>query len=343
MTGTRDDSTGGAAATPELDARRPAHRDAPLAMDRETFRAAAHELVDLVADRLARVPAGPVTRGESPEAIRALIDAAAPLPARGTEARTLLRDATELLFEHSLFNGHPRFFGYITAAPAPIGILGDFLAAAVNANVGAWRLSPVATEIEAQTIRWIAELVGYPGDGGGLLVSGGNMANTVALFAARAAAADWDLRKTGVGAPHAPRLCVYASAETHTWIQKATDLAGLGTDAIRWIPTDADQRLDLEALRQAIAADRAAGHRPMMVVGTAGSVSTGVVDPLIEYRRAVPGGRGVVPHRRGVRRLRGGRARDLGRPGRARPGRLDRPRSTQVAVRAARGRLRPRP
>ena len=93
----------------------------------------------------------------------------------------------QLLFDHSLFNGHPRFFGYVTAPPAPIGILGDFLAAAVNPNVGAWMLSPAATEIESQTVRWIAELIGYPVDCGGLLVSGGNMANFVCVLAARAA------------------------------------------------------------------------------------------------------------------------------------------------------------
>ena len=97
----------------------------------------------------------------------------------------LLERTAQLLFDHSLFNGHPRFFGYITAPPAPIGILGDFLAAAVNPNVGAWTLSPAATEIESQTVRWIAALIGYPVDCGGLLVSGGNMANLVCFMAAR--------------------------------------------------------------------------------------------------------------------------------------------------------------
>ena len=88
-------------------------------------------------------------------------------PAAGSRApirRPLLEQTARLLFEHSLFNGHPRFFGYITASPAPIGMLGDLLAAAVNPNVGAWTLSPAATEIEAQTVRWIAELIGYPTD-----------------------------------------------------------------------------------------------------------------------------------------------------------------------------------
>ena len=195
---------------------------------------------------------------------------------------TLLEQTTRLLFDHSLFNGHPRFFGYITAPPAPIGILGDFLASAVNPNVGAWTLSPAATEIEAQTVRWIAELIGYPTDCGGLLVSGGNMANVVCFLAARAAKADWNVREQGAVSDSGRRLRAYASIETHTWIQKAADMAGLGTASIRWIPTDTNLRMDVAALRRAIEADTAAGDVPCIVIGTAGSVSTGAVDPLVE-------------------------------------------------------------
>ena len=260
-------------------------RAAPLRMSAEEFRLLGHELVDAIATFLASVPDGRVAPPDSPHDLQRLIDAEAPLPSIGTDAAELLRSTARLLFDHSLFNGHPRFYGYITSSPAPIGMLGDLLAAAVNANVGSWRLGPAATEIESQTVRWIAELVGYPATCGGLLVSGGNMANFVALLAARAAAADWDLRTGGLTAAGARTMRVYASAETHTWIQKATDLAGLGTDAIRWIPTNEDLRVDVDALRDAIRRDRAAGELPVMVVGTAGSVSTGVIDPLPEIAR----------------------------------------------------------
>src|SRR5262245_25370190 len=252
-------------------------RHAPLALPPDEFRTIAHHLVDQIADRLERLSDGPITHDESPEAVRAALGAARPLPASGADARGLVNEAANLLFDHSLFNGHPRFFGYITSSPAPIGMLGDFLAAALNQNMGAWKLAPLATEIEAQSVRWIAELIGYPTDCGGLLVSGGNMANFVCFLAARAAQASWDVRKSGVGAT---RLLAYASAETHTWIQKAADMAGLGTDAIRWIPIDDEQRMDVAALRQQIDVDRRDGHMPFLVVGTAGSVSTGAVDPL---------------------------------------------------------------
>src|SRR5215471_2860427 len=130
-------------------------RHAPLAMDAATFRSLGHRLVDQVAGLLESVPLGPVTRDESPSAVRQALSLTDPLPESGMDPGLLLEQTAQLLFAHSLFNAHPRFFGYITAAPAPIGILGDFLAAAVNPYVGAWTLSPAATEIETQTVRWI--------------------------------------------------------------------------------------------------------------------------------------------------------------------------------------------
>lgn len=255
-------------------------RHAPLAMDAETFRAIGIHLVEQIAASLAAVPRGPVTRNESPSAVRAALDLSSPLPESGTDPGALLERTAELLFDHSLFNAHPRFFGYITAGAAPIGVLGDLLASAINANVGSWTLAPAATEIESQTVRWIAELIGYPTSCGGLLVSGGNMANIVCFLAARAANTAWNVRERGVVGEAGQRLRVYGSAETHTWIQKAADIGGLGTDAIRWIPTDGDLRMDVGALRRQIETDKVAGDVPCLVVGTAGSVSTGAIDPL---------------------------------------------------------------
>ncbi|HEV8139380.1 MAG TPA: aspartate aminotransferase family protein [Pyrinomonadaceae bacterium] len=258
------------------------NRHAPIAMDAATFRSLGHKLVDQVAGFLESLALGPVTHDESPSAVREALNLTGPLPESGMDAGLLLERTADQLFAHSLFNGHPRFFGYITAPPAPIGILGDFLAAAVNPNVGAWQLSPAATEIESQTVRWIASLIGYPESCGGVLVSGGNMANFVCFLAARAAKAGWDVREHGVSPDSGQKLRVYCSSETHTWIQKAADLAGLGTASIRWIATDEKLRMDVTALRQQIEADTAAGDVPCLVAGTAGSVSTGAIDPLPE-------------------------------------------------------------
>jgi len=258
--------------------RAPERREVPLAMTPETFRELGHALVDQLAELLAGVQAGPVTRDRSPSSVRKALGLGGPLPERGEAPGPLLERTARQLFDQSLFNAHPRFFGYITSSPTPIGAFADLIAAAANPNCGAWTLSPAATEIERETVRWTAEFIGYPADAGGLLVSGGNMANMVGFWAARVARADWDVRAAGSAAGR--RLRAYASAETHTWIQKAADLSGLGTDSIRFIPTDDALRMDVEALARQVAADRAAGDLPFLVVGTAGSVSTGAVDPL---------------------------------------------------------------
>jgi aromatic-L-amino-acid/L-tryptophan decarboxylase len=257
----------------------PDQRLSPLAMTPQEFQTLGHALVDRIAGFLDTLPNRPVTTGESPSAIRAALQSDRPLPQQGADAAHLLHHAADLLLEHSLLNGHPRFWGYITSSAAPIGALGDLLAAAINPNVGAWLLSPMASEIEAQTIRWIAEMLAYPTTCGGLFVSGGNMANILCVLAARQAKAGFDIRTVGLGNS---RLRIYCSSETHTWVQKAADITGLGTNAIRWIPSDDQQRIDLSALRSSITADIAAGDQPFLVIGTAGTVSTGAIDPLPE-------------------------------------------------------------
>ncbi|MBS1802737.1 MAG: aspartate aminotransferase family protein [Acidobacteria bacterium] len=254
-------------------------RRSPVAMPSEEFRSAGHKLVDRIADFLDSLPQRRVTPGESPSKVREALDANRALPESGTDADALLERAAELMFDHSLFNAHPRFWGYVTAGAAPIGMLGELLASAANPNCGAWLLSPMASEIEGQTIRWIAEMLRYPTDCGGLFVSGGNMANIVGFLAGRAAKGGAEIRTKGVDGR---RLRAYCSAETHTWIQKAADIAGLGTESVRWVGVDDDFRMDVEALRARIHEDVAAGDEPFLVVGNAGTVSTGAVDPLRE-------------------------------------------------------------
>ncbi len=256
-------------------------RQAPLAISREEFRRLGYDLVDKLANLLDSLPSRPVTPGETPEQVQAALGSPHDLPEHGRPAGAVLAEATELLAKHSLFNGHPRFWGYITAGPAPLGILAEMLAAAVNPNLGAWKLSPVATEIELRVVRWIAQLIGYPTEGGGLLVSGGNLANFVGFLAARKAKAPWDLRHEGMAPASVRPLRLYASTETHTWIHKAVDLFGLGLGSVRWIPVDEDQRLRLDELEAAVIGDLQQGFLPFLVVGNAGTVGTGAVDPLV--------------------------------------------------------------
>lgn len=267
-------------------------RRSPLEMSSEEFRRLGRETVDRIADFLASLPGRAVAPGEAARQVRTILGNGG-LPGNGHPPGPLLEEAARLLFDHSVFNGHPRFWAYITSSAAPIGALADLLAAAVNPNVGGGTLSPMATMIETQTISWIAEMIGYPPECGGLLVSGGNMANFVCFLAARRAQAGPEVRQRGMDAGLRPR--VYASDETHTWIHKAADLFGLGTDSIGWVPVDSGLRLDTAALRRLLARDRAQGSRPLLVVGTAGSVATGAVDPLPEIA-AICRGEGLWFH-----------------------------------------------
>jgi glutamate/tyrosine decarboxylase-like PLP-dependent enzyme len=258
----------------------PPTRSGRIDLDAATFRRLGHRLVDRIAELNATLSDRPVTAAPSPATVREGLGRLAAEAGEAGDPDTLLDQATDLLLEQSLFNGHPRFWGYISGAPAPIGVLGDLLAAAVNPNVGAWVLSPVATEIERAAVAWIAGFVGHPA-GGGLLVSGGNVANHVGFLAALRRATGQEARSAGLrGLGSEPVL--YASRETHTWVQKSTDLSGLGTDAIRWIDTDETGRMLVTPLVETVRADIAAGRLPFLVVANAGTVSTGAVDPLDE-------------------------------------------------------------
>src|SRR5713226_8818187 len=205
------------------------YRIAPLEMTPSEFRKVGRQLVERIAEFLCTLPNRPVVPNKSPRFIREALGMGS-LPEQGSEAKNLLDEAVDLLFANSTFNGHPRFLGVITSSPAPIGALGELLAASVNPNMGGWIGGPMANEIEAQTVRWIAELIGYPTDCGGLLVSGGNMGNFVGFLAARKAKATWDVRATGLLGQEARRLRVYTSSETHTWIHKAAEMFGLGIE-----------------------------------------------------------------------------------------------------------------
>ena len=280
-----------------------ADRTVPLDLSADEFRSIGHALVDDLAamfESLESPSELPVALDLEPAEVRAALGQGG-LPETGTPAAELIAEARDLLFAHSTQIGHPRFWGYICGSQAPIGALADLLAAAVNQNVGAWQLAPMATEIERQTVRWLAELIGFPPGGSGLLVTGGNMANLVGFAAARRAKAPWDVAGEGTGAG---RLTAYCSAETHTWAHKAADLFGIGSNALRWVGTDTEQRLDVAKLREAIAADRVAGAHPFLVVGTAGLGLDRRDRPAARARGALPRGGALVPRRRRLRRLR---------------------------------------
>lgn len=254
------------------------HRVSPIEISKDEFKKVGYFLIDTISDFIHDIDKLPVTSGENPKQIQDILGDAS-LPEYGSSVEEIVSKTTDLLLQHSLLNGHPKFLGYITSSPAPIGMLADLFAAAVNPNVGANVLSPMATAIEKQTVKWLAEFIGLSSNYGGILVSGGNMANFTAFLAARTAKAPKNLKESGLPSITG-EMVLYCSKATHTWVEKAAVLFGHGANAIRWIPTDENNRMNTVKLIEKIGEDVTAGRKPFMVVGNAGDVSTGVVDNL---------------------------------------------------------------
>lgn len=252
-----------------------------LNWDPKRARELGERAVELWAEFLERLPSLPVARRWSEAEVRAAV--ARPIPDEPLPDDELLDHLRQILFEYSMYPGHPRFMAYISGAGTVPGAAGDLLAAALNQNLGGWRLSPAATEIELHLTRWFAERFGLPPTAGGLMASGGAMANFVALKAARDRKAGWDVRAQGVsgGQP----LVLYASEEVHVTTQRAADMLGLGSNAVRTIPVDKGFRMRADVLDAKIEQDLEAGSKPFAVVGTAGTVATGSIDPLGDIAR----------------------------------------------------------
>ncbi len=201
-----------------------------------------------------------------------------PLPEEGRPYEEVLAFVREHVLPFPMGNSHPRFYGFINATADPVGAMADYLAATMNPNC--WGGDHAAIHVETHVLRWIAEMIGYPAGAEGILVSGGSMANFTALAAARRAMTPGNVREDGLAGPGHPRLTVYASDQVHSCVDKAVDLLGIGTAQLRRIPTGDDFRIDTAALARAVEADRAAGFSPAIVVGNAGTVNTGSIDPL---------------------------------------------------------------
>ncbi|WCO00320.1 pyridoxal phosphate-dependent decarboxylase family protein [Psychroserpens ponticola] len=254
------------------------NRENQIDINKNEFQKLGYQLIDRIADLIDNIDKKPVTTTKTPSELQNILGHQS-LPEKGTAPDELLIKTTHLLFNNSLFNGHPKFLGYITSSAAPLGALADLLAASVNPNVGAHMLSPIATEIEKQTVKWLAEFIGVSPSYGGLLVSGGNMANFTAFLAARTAKAPKSISENGIS-NSTEKLTIYCSKTTHTWIEKAAILFGLGTKSIRWIPTTSSNKIDEDVLEKTITEDLKNGYKPIMIIGTAGDVSTGTVDNL---------------------------------------------------------------
>jgi glutamate/tyrosine decarboxylase-like PLP-dependent enzyme len=200
------------------------------------------------------------------------------LSVEGVPLDRLLKECRTIL-DLSRHNGHPRFFGYVASPSTPIGAYAELIAAALNGNITCWRSGPAGAELEQIVVRWLGSLIGYDAQAKGLLTSGGSMANMIALLIASRR----KLNASRQGLWHSgPPLMLYASEEVHMSIPKAADILGFGRDQVRVISCDDRQRMQVDPLRRSIETDLSEGLRPFCVVGSAGTVNTGVVDPLAE-------------------------------------------------------------
>ena len=247
-------------------------------MDPCEFRQAAHEVVDLLAEYLERIEERPVFPDVEPRTLNQLF--AEPLPQQPEPMDTILQELQEKLFPYCTHVGHPGYMGLITPSPNPVGVLGDFIASALNQNLGAYTIGPSAVAMERRTVKWLTDMAGYGEGAGGNLTSGGTMANFIGLKLAR----DWASRDRAQHDGMHERWAVYMSEERHVSVDKAVDCVGAGRSAMRILPTDARFRVRLDALEAAIAEDKKNGVRPMCIVGIFGTTNTGAVDDIRALR-----------------------------------------------------------
>lgn len=246
--------------------------DLPIA----DFRALGNKLLDLAAQWLAAESEAPVLEHLNGAELHALFDE--PPSETGVADDALLAELRDKVLRYSRHNGHPRQFAHVCASPDPVGALADLLVSMINQNVTAWRSAPSAATVERLVLRWLDTLVGFDGDGDGLLLGGGSAANLHAVGAAVTQALQ---RRPGASRG---QLVLYTASETHLSLAKAARFVGVGH--VRVLRVDADRRLQAELLREAIESDRAAGLVPMMAVGSAGTANAGSIDPLVELAGA---------------------------------------------------------
>jgi aromatic-L-amino-acid/L-tryptophan decarboxylase len=243
----------------------------------DEIRRVGYRVVDLIADHLSTLPARPVFQPVPQDLARRFLET--PLPQAGLQPDEILELFRRTVEPYPFGNGHPRFFGWVNSPPTVMGIFADALAAAMNPSCAGG--NHAAIYVEKQVVNWFKELLSYPRDAYGLLLSGGSMAALTALAVARHVKCGFDVRTRGVQQASS-RLVFYKTAEGHGCHQKAIELLGIGSDHIRTVDHDAAFRMRPASLAAAIASDRANGYTPVAVVASAGTVNTGAIDPLAD-------------------------------------------------------------
>ncbi|GBC93971.1 L-2,4-diaminobutyrate decarboxylase [bacterium HR15] len=241
-----------------------------LELDPETMRQMGYHIIDLLVDYWQHLPQQPIGRRPSREELESLL--MEPIPTTPQPFEQVLHEFQQKVLPHIVHVDHPRYFAFVPAPNNAIGVFADALAAGMNIFVGTWMVGAGATQVERVVIDWLRQLLGMPETAGGLFVSGGSVANLVALTAAR----QHQLRNDF------SRGVAYFSDQTHSCIERALRILGFRPEQMRVLPSDDRFRLPLDALQAQLRADRAAGWQPFCIIANAGTTNTGAVDPLPE-------------------------------------------------------------
>lgn len=244
--------------------------------DWEAMRALGHQMVDDLIDYWVGIREQKIWR-PIPDEVKQVFDL--PIPEEGQSPEEVYREFKEYIFPYNKGNVHPRFFAWIQGTGTPMGTFGDLLASGMNPNTAIGEHS--AMYVDRQVVNWCKQLMNFPAEASGILVSGGSMANITALTVARNSYGEEKIRQRGLKAASG-QLLIYCSVETHSCIQKAAEIIGLGTDAVRKIGVNERFELDVTQLKAQLEADLQAGFLPFCLVGTAGTVNTGAIDPMDE-------------------------------------------------------------
>ena len=234
-----------------------------------------HRMVDEMFEYMQSVRERPAWQ-PAPDGVKAQFNE--PVPGNPQPVKEIYEEFLEKVAPYPIGNSHPRFWGWVFGTGTPFGALAEFLAAAMNTNEGDLDHHS-ANHVEKQVLNWFKEMLGYPQSASGLLTSGCSAANLIGLTVARNAMAKYDIRQEGIN-PALSKMVLYSSEEIHSSIQKAVEVLGLGSEALRKLPVNEEFEINLTALKDAVARDRLEGHDPFCVVGAAGTTNTGAIDDL---------------------------------------------------------------
>jgi aromatic-L-amino-acid decarboxylase len=242
--------------------------------DWTSLRAEGHRMLDDMLDYIEGIRERPVWQN-IPDQIKGQFQQS--LPSQGSDLAQVHQRFMQEVLPYAVGNSHPGFMGWVQGGGTPVGMLAEMLAAGLNANLGGRDQMPI--EVEKQVTQWMRELFQFPSSASGLFVTGTSIANFIAVLVARTKVLGLASRRNGI-MKSGKNLVAYASVGAHACVSQAIDMAGIGIDALRLIPVNADFSMDMQELEKQIDADRAAGFTPFLIAGTAGTVDVGAIDDL---------------------------------------------------------------